>query len=114
MKGKRINLFFVITILFTVLFPSLHDIAHLAETSHGQCDHRYALGKNEVSHSHDDTDHCVGCDYIFSAFIAEDIFAISQESISIKTVSLFLSSLEDFTPFSGSLYFDRGPPFIIA
>ena len=113
MKGKYslISFVFGLAILFAILLQSLHSFHHIEEVlSEKHCDHKYAVNKTEVSHSHHDSDHCFVCEFTLnysSQLRLEDYFLTAHSYF--RKVTLFHST-ENISFFSGCIYSLRGPP----
>jgi len=113
MKGKYsvISLFFGLAILFAILLQSLHSYHHIeVALSEKHCNHKYAVNKTEISHSHHDSDHCFVCEFTLnscSQLRLEDYF-LNANSYFRKVT--FFHSAENISFFSGCIYSLRGPP----
>lgn len=113
MKGKYsvISLFFGLAILFAILLQSLHSYHHIeVALSEKHCNHKYAVNKTEISHSHHDSDHCFVCEFTLnysSQLRLEDYFLTAHSYFRKVT---FFHSAENISFFSGCIYSLRGPP----
>ena len=103
-----------VLVLLSILTQSVHNLEHLAKFYQEEhCDHHYALNKNEISHSHNDIEHCDTCDFTFGpGYIGiEDHLAQGIPSELPAYIFGFATSNKDF--FSGSRSLHRGPPSFI-
>lgn len=113
MKGKYsvVSLFFGLAILFAILLQSLHSFHHIEEAlSEKHCNHKYAVNKTEVSHSHHDSDHCFVCEFTLSSCSQTKLDDYSLNIRSLFKKVTFFHSTENISFFSGCIYSLRGPP----
>ena len=110
-KNKLIlSLSLVITVLFSILFQSLHTYEHLAkQLSQKQCYHKYNVTGTEITHQHHKIDHCYVCQFALGNYITPKDFSY-QLYVSIEEIPYCNSVKETIISFSGSLYSLRGPP----
>lgn len=110
-KYSLVGMFFGLAILFAILLQSLHSYHHIeVALSEKHCNHKYAVNKTEISHSHHDSDHCFVCEFTLnscSQLRLEDYF-LSAHSFFKKVT--FFDSAENISFFSGCTYSLRGPP----
>ncbi len=114
MKKNKFILSFslVITVLFSILFQSIHSYEHLLkQISEKHCDHKYNVSGTEITHQHHHVDHCDVCHFALSSYITPINFSYNLYSIS-REIPYFFNENETIISFSGSLYSLRGPPVI--
>ena len=115
MKKKLviINYFLMLTVLFAMLFQSVHSYEHLAkQLSKKECSHKYNSNQ-EITHQHHDFDNCFGCNFTLSNFISEDISHFDFKKITIPSGYSLFNSKEIIQFFKGSLFALRAPPSFI-
>ncbi len=115
MNKKLQNLSFslLIVMLFAMLFQSVHSYEHLAkQLTSKHCDHKYDRSKNQISHTHQNVDHCFVCEYSFSSYIPVDFFSFGFKK-PIQNTSYHFALTENPIVFSGSQLALRGPPSFI-
>ena len=110
-KNKLIvSLSLVVTVLFSMLFQSLHTYEHLAkQLSEKQCHHKYNVTGTEITHQHQKVDHCYVCEFALGSYITPKDFSYQLYSSSLE-IPYFFTATETVISFSGSLYSLRGPP----
>ena len=109
------NFIVVFSIVFALLFQSVHSIEHLSQlVTEKVCVHSETEAKVNFTHQHHGVEKCSLCDFTFSHFTSpiKVVFEFySTEFNTPKIVSLY----ETIKPkFKGSLFSLRGPPFFIA
>jgi hypothetical protein len=115
MKKKFVilNSFLVLAVLFTMLFQSVHCYEHLAkQLSEKKCEHKYTSSQ-EITHQHQNFDHCFVCNFTLSNFISSDISCFEFQKITIPSGYPFFKSKEITQFFKGSLFALRAPPIFI-
>ncbi|GAA4057238.1 hypothetical protein [Flavobacterium chungnamense] len=116
MKGKYsvVSLFFGLAILLAILLQSLHSYHHIeVALSEKHCNHKYAVNKTEISHSHHDSDHCFVCEFTFSTSIKSDFYTFNFKKVEIPVYYSYFYSREITQSFRGSLFALRAPPSFI-
>ena len=110
-KNKLIvSLSLVITVLFSILFQSVHTYEHIAkQLSEKHCDHKYNVSGTEITHQHHNADHCYVCHFGLSSYISPADYSYQLYSNNGE-IPYFYSASETIISFSGSTYFLRGPP----
>lgn len=112
MKRKIIiiNYSLVLVVLFGVLFQSIHSFEHLVKQLNSKhCLHKYNHSHTSITHSHDDFDDCLVCEYSFSNYIPTEFYAF--EAVFFPHITTcFFGYGEKLVFFSGSLTLTRGPP----
>lgn len=110
-KNKLIvSLSLIVTVLFSMLFQSLHTYEHLEkQLSQKQCHHKYNVTGKEITHQHKKVDHCYVCEFAFGSYITPKNFSYQWYSCS-EEIPYFFTGTETVISFSGSLYSHRGPP----
>jgi len=112
MKNKFaiINFCLMITVLFSMLFQSLHTYEHVAkQLSQKQCHHKYNVTGTEITHQHHKLDYCYVCEFALGSYITPKDCS-NQLYFGIEEIPYFLTVSETVISFSGSLYSLRGPP----
>ncbi|WP_173964227.1 hypothetical protein [Flavobacterium collinsii] len=115
MKKKivLINLFMSVTVLFAMLFQTLHSYEHVyKQLTSKHCDHTYIDGQKQITHSHTADTNCQICHFTFSTFIPETFQSYSFLKVSIETCCAFFYVKTAAVFFKGSLFALRAPPSI--
>ena len=115
MKKKLaiINLLMSASVLFAILFQSVHSFEHLVKQfSEKHCDHKYAKHKNEINHSHHGLEKCFVCEFTFSPFTATETVTFDFKNPSYGTAESSFYFWESAEFFRGSLFSHRGPPVV--
>ncbi|MEO8535030.1 MAG: hypothetical protein ABI441_14830 [Flavobacterium sp.] len=113
MKKKviRINLFMSFTVLFAMLFQTLHSYEHIyTQITQQQCDHKYAAHEKQITHSHSVENNCPICHFTFSTFIPDNFQPLSFHKIIVENPITFCFTKAASTFFKGSLFALRAPP----
>jgi hypothetical protein len=113
-KKQLYNCTFLLVIVFSILFQSLHSYEHIIKQfSEKQCHHKYSNSKAEITHNHPKFENCFVCKYSFSGYCT-----ISLEQLvfnrNFDNVELFSIIFKTVSFFSGSLFSLRAPPSFIA
>lgn len=114
MKKKLviINYFLMLTVLFAMLFQSVHSYEHLAkQLSEKKCYHKYNSSK-EITHQHHSFENCFVCNFTLSNFISSDVSHFEFKKITIPSGYSFFKSREITQFFKGSLFALRAPPVL--
>jgi hypothetical protein len=115
MKKKQLilSLSFAATVLFSILFQSIHSYEHIAkQLSEKQCHHKYNDPSGEITHQHHNYDLCYVCHFAFGSYIVPEHFSFQFHTFQ-HDVPYFLTFSENVFTFSGSAYLLRGPPAAI-
>ncbi|MTH15067.1 hypothetical protein [Flavobacterium sp. LC2016-01] len=115
MKRKQLilSVSMTLTILFTILFQSLHSFEHIVkQLSEKQCHHNYNDPSGEITHQHHNYDLCYVCNFAFGSYTVAEIFSFQFRAFH-KEIPYFFSFSENISSFSGSAYLLRGPPSAI-
>lgn len=109
------NFIVVFSIVFALLFQSIHSMEHLSEVFNEKtCIHNETEAKVNFTHHHHGIEKCDLCHFTFSHFtspIKVSFEFYTTEFNAPEIVSLY----ETIKPnFEGSLFSHRGPPFFIA
>lgn len=113
MKKKivLINLFMSVTVLFAMLFQTIHSYEHIyKQLTEQRCDHHYVDGQKQITHSHSADTNCHVCHFAFSTFIPNNFQALSFHKVNIETSYLFFYTRGASVFFKGSLFALRAPP----
>jgi hypothetical protein len=113
-KNKLIvSLSLAIAVLISILFQSFHTYEHLEkQLSQKKCHHKYNVTNKEITHQHQNFDHCYVCDFTFGSYISPKDFSYQLFSTH-KEIPYFTNAEETVLSFSGSLYSHRGPPICL-
>ncbi|UQD55786.1 hypothetical protein [Flavobacterium sp. K5-23] len=112
MKKKQIiiSLSLIATVLFSILFQSLHDYTHFVKLlTQTECRHKYNVTNTEITHQHHKYEQCVVCHLSLGSYIPNEIVAYKFQS-DYKFIPCFFTTFKKINSFSGSLYSLRGPP----
>ncbi len=110
-KLNVINAFMGLTVLFAVLFQSIHSFEHLAQQFSGEsCIHKYSE-KTTLNHSHH-WEKCSVCDFVFSPTTEIKSVIVSFENPVFYNKTLYFSTSENIPFFTGSSFSLRGPPIV--
>ncbi len=109
-KFKIQNFFLLAALIFSVLFPSVHALEHIANAEHEhECVHQYGETKTEITHQHKSKDNCVICDFTLISFLN-----IERNSIQTAVVHLhvpyFFHATDHRDNIALSVIQLRGPP----
>lgn len=116
MKKKiiLINLFMSLTVLFAMLFQTIHSYEHVyKQLTEKYCHHQYVEGQKQITHSHTVDTNCHVCHFAFSTFIPNRFQALSFYKVTIETSSVSFYAKDASTFFKGSLFSLRAPPALI-
>lgn len=113
MKKKIIitNVLLSMTVLFSILFQSIHAYEHHSEQfASKKCQHDDSKSKTELTQGHPIFEKCFTCDFSFSSFTTNDLYVFQcHKDSAVKAFSPFFShQLSAF--FVGSLFSLRAPP----
>ncbi|OIV42717.1 hypothetical protein [Flavobacterium johnsoniae] len=112
MKKKQLILSFsfAVTVLFSILFQSIHSYEHIVkQLSEKQCHHDYNDPNGEITHQHHNYDLCYVCNSAFESFIVPDSFSFQFHSFSSE-IPYFFPLSEKIFSISTTSYLLRGPP----
>ncbi|WP_229684143.1 hypothetical protein [Flavobacterium limi] len=111
-KFLIINLFMSLTVLFAMLFQTIHSYEHIYTQIHEkQCDHKYSPNEKQITHSHAVDTNCPVCHFTFSTFVSNSFhtFSFHTPNVVTSTVFFFYNKVTS-TFFKGSLFALRAPP----
>jgi hypothetical protein len=113
MQNKKllISISLVMTVLFSILFQSLHTYEHFVKQfAEKECHHKKNnYGEPEITHQHHSVDACKVCHFSFDAYITPKVVAYKLISNYKQVPYIHIASDRIFI-FSGSMYAHRGPP----
>ncbi|WP_316635111.1 hypothetical protein [uncultured Flavobacterium sp.] len=112
MKKKQLilSVSFALTILFSILFQSVHSYEHIVkQLSEKQCHHNYNDPSGEITHQHHNYDLCYVCHFSFGSYTVPQEFAF-QFHIFNNEIPYFFALSEKIYSVSESAYLLRGPP----
>lgn len=113
-KLQHISLSLLISILFAILFQSVHSYEHLVQQfTEEHCDHKYDVSQTEFTHSHHHFDDCFVCEFSLSNSIPFEFFSFEFRSVAYFVQHSFFFTEQPIV-FSGSFFSLRGPPCFIA
>ncbi|AWK03939.1 hypothetical protein HYN56_06710 [Flavobacterium crocinum] len=115
MKKKQLilSLSFAVTILFSILFQSIHSYEHIVkQLSEKQCHHNYNDPNGEITHQHHDYDVCFVCHFAFESFIVPQNFSFQFYYFN-SDIPYFFPLSEKIFSIPKSAYLLRGPPATI-
>jgi hypothetical protein len=116
MKKKivLINLFMSVTVLFAMLFQTIHSYEHVyKQLTEKHCDHHSVDGQKQITHSHSVDTNCHVCHFAFSTFIPNAFQALSFHKINIEALYISFYTKVASSFFKGSLFALRAPPSIL-
>jgi hypothetical protein len=91
----------------------VHSYEHLAkQLSEKECHHKYT-SRHEITHQHDDVEHCFVCNFNLSSFVASGIHYFEFQKNIVSSGYSFFKSSEIPQFFKGSLFALRAPPMIL-
>ncbi|URC11251.1 MULTISPECIES: hypothetical protein [unclassified Flavobacterium] len=112
-KNVLIPLFMSVTVLFAMLFQTLHSYEHVyKQLTSKHCEHTYIEGQKQITHSHTVDNNCQICHFTFSTFIPNTFQTYSFLKATVETFSAFFYEKTISVVFKGSLFALRAPPFI--
>lgn len=115
MKKKQLILSFsfAVTILFSILFQSIHSYEHIVkQLSEKQCHHDYNDPNGEITHQHHNYDLCYVCNFAIGSYIIPESFSFQIHSFNSE-IPYFFALSEKIFSLSSSPYLLRGPPAVI-
>ncbi|WP_199174588.1 hypothetical protein [Flavobacterium sp. 9] len=116
MKKKivLINLFMSLTVLFAMLFQTIHSYEHVyRQLTEKQCHHNSVDGQKQITHSHSVDNNCHVCHFAFSTFIPNSFQTLSFHKVITETSYVFFYTKASSNFFKGSLFALRAPPSIL-
>ena len=117
MKKKKIllvNLLMSLTVLFAMLFQTLHSYEHIYWKIHDKhCEHKYTPGQKEITHSHSEDTNCAICHFAFSTFISNSSQNFSIHNVNVTVLKVILHHKFSSAFFKGSLFALRAPPTLL-
>ncbi|MCD0471900.1 hypothetical protein [Flavobacterium sp. JAS] len=109
-----INLFMSVTVLFAMLFQTIHSYEHVyKQLTEKRCNHHSVVGQKQITHSHTVDTNCHVCHFAFSTFIPNSSQALSFHKVTIETSYVYYYTKVASNFFKGSLFALRAPPSII-
>lgn len=110
-KFAIINFVLSVTVLFSVLFQSIHSYVHQSEINTENLNTlENSKNKQALSHQHTINLKCAACDFQFSCFTAADFFHYNFIKIAVVTQLTTIVLPPPSSYFSGSLFSLRAPP----
>jgi len=115
MQNKKliVSLSLVMTVLFSILFQSLHTYEHFSKQfAEKECHHKKNnYGEPEITHQHHSVDDCKVCHFSFGSYLAPKVIAYKLLT-NFNQAPYFYKTAKGILSFSGSLYAHRGPPTV--
>jgi hypothetical protein len=112
-KFVIINSLLSVVVLFSIVFQSVHSFQHLAkQLTEKKCFHEHKHDF-EITHQHQEFEHCFVCDFTLNSFINTELQFISFQKKGIATQVPFSNSKAITSFFKGSLFSLRAPPRFI-
>ncbi|WP_166922598.1 hypothetical protein [Flavobacterium poyangense] len=115
MKKKQLilSVSFALTVLFSILFQSIHSYEHIVkQLSEKQCHHDYNDPSGEITHQHHNYDVCFVCHFSFESYVLPEQFSF-QFHTTTEGIPYFFTLSEKIFSFPESAYLLRGPPVAI-
>lgn len=111
-KIAIINFVLSLTVLFSILFQSVHSYVHQSEINTEQiAKQKFSKNKSEVTrNNHTINLKCAACDFQFSCFTASDFFLFQFVKTTIISTINAVVSTQKFSFFTGSFFSLRAPP----
>lgn len=110
-KFAIINFVLSLTVLFSVLFQSIHSYVHLSEINTQKITkQKYSENESELTYNHTIHLKCCVCDFQFSYFTAADFFLFQFVKTIVINKLTAVVSYQNLTFFTGSLFSLRAPP----
>jgi hypothetical protein len=114
MKKQYTSQFFGLLVLFALLLQSVHSIHHLEEVFvEKKCHHDFSKNSSEITHSHNNLEHCFVCEFTFSNAVTASFFSFEHKNPVVSNSYSFFHSKEITQFFKGSLFALRAPPAFI-
>ncbi|MWB95829.1 hypothetical protein GON26_15795 [Flavobacterium sp. GA093] len=112
-KQLIVSVSLALTILFSILFQSVHSYEHVAQQlSEKHCHHQYDEKQGGITHQHDNYDLCYVCHFAFGSSIIPETFSFRFITFH-KEIPYFFTIQENIILFSENAYLLRGPPVVI-
>ncbi|MGO4770729.1 hypothetical protein ACEN2I_03625 [Flavobacterium sp. W22_SRS_FK3] len=106
-----INLLMSLTVLFAMLFQTIHSYEHVyRQLTEKHCDHNYGAHKNQITHIHSVENNCPVCHFSFSTFISNQLHSLTFQKVKQVTSTVFFYKTVTSPFFKGSLFALRAPP----
>ena len=115
MKRKQliVSVSLALTILFSILFQSVHSYEHVAQQlSEKHCHHQYDEKQGGITHQHHNYDLCYVCHFALGSSLIPETFSFRFITFQ-KEIPYFFTISESLISFSGSAYLLRGPPVAV-
>jgi hypothetical protein len=113
-KVLIINLLMSFTVLFAMLFQTIHSYEHIyKQITEKHCDHKYTANQKQITHSHSVENSCSICHFAFSSFVPNSFQALSFHKINTEISRVFFYTKGVSTFFKGSLFALRAPPLFV-
>lgn len=114
MKKKIIilNISLILTVLFSLLFQSVHSYEHFLDQEHSLAVHSDDPNAKEIKILDHNHEKCFVCEFTLGSFIATEFTCFTSQLRQVPLSKLYLNEQETPVLFCGSLYAHRGPPSI--
>jgi hypothetical protein len=112
MKNRQFitSISLALTVLFSILFQSLHSYEHISEQLTAEkCHHDYSDKNGQITHQHTAAENCYICHFSFASYLLPDHNSVEFTTKQTE-IPYFYTPVEPVFTFSGNHYFLRGPP----
>lgn len=106
-KIALLNIVLMLSVLFAVSYQSMHVFLHHNHNAETVSSSKKAFTKN-LSEKED----CLTCEFKFASFLSPEVFTFTFFPPHFEIPYQF-SVKENFNPFCGSLFSQRGPPVLV-
>lgn len=111
-KFSICSLVLTLTVLFSMLFQSVHKYEHIAQQlSEVQCVHK-KNSSTEITHQHHGYDFCGVCAFKVSSFTFLFLPTFESNTLELPLKNSAFASTEITQFFKGSLFALRAPPLV--
>jgi hypothetical protein len=106
-KFGILNFILMLSVLFAVSYQSLHTFSH-----HKHEERKSISLEKEFIKNFSEKENCPVCDFKFASFLSPEVFSFTFFPPHFEIPYQF-SVKENFNSFCGSLFSQRGPPFLV-
>ena len=108
-KFAILNLSLMLTVLFSILFQSVHSYEHFLDQETAFVNHSDD-GSTKIQTLDHNHEKCFVCEFTLSSFIAADFTTFKSQNYAQAFAKAIFTTTETPESFSGSLFSHRGPP----
>jgi len=113
-RNSILSFSFGLLVVVALLLQSLHSVHHLEEAFvEKKCHHNYSNSYAEITHSHNNLDHCFVCEFTFSNATTPTFFSFEHQDLTVANSYTVFHSKQITQFFKGSLFALRAPPAFI-